>query len=165
MDVFKKLGNLKTGTWLAIVSVIAILERVLLYIFYRPVPFNDTGSYQRLAEAILNGWKNYDGTRTPGYPIFLALIGSHEHVYIAQLTLGLFTTLLFFYIGWRTTGKGWGGALAAMLYSLNLQQLFFEANLITESLTIFFIAMALAGLTWLFYSNDKRPVLLSLLVA
>ena len=160
-----KLGKLKTGTWLAIVSVIAILERVLLYIFYRPVSLHDTGSYRRLAEAILNGWKSYDGTRTPGYPIFLALFGSNEHVYAAQLAFGFFTTLLFFYVGQRATGKGWGGALAAMLYSLNIQQVFFEANLVTESITTFFIALTLVGLAWLLFSGGKPPIVQNLLVA
>jgi 4-amino-4-deoxy-L-arabinose transferase-like glycosyltransferase len=145
--------------------VVAILERVLLYIFYRPVLYHDTGGYRRLAEAILNGWKYYDGTRTPGYPFFLVIFGSDEHVYAAQLIFGFFTTLLLFYVGWRATGKGWGGALVALVHSLNLQQLFFEANLITESLTTFFIVIALAGLAWLLYSGGKHHLTHILVVA
>lgn len=164
VKILKSFSNLKTRTWLAIVATISLLERVLLHLFYRPVAYSDTASYRRLAEAILDGWTHYDGTRVPGYPAFLALIGSDERVYATQLALGFLTTLLFFYIGWRVSGKGWFGALAALAHTLNLQQLFFEANLITESLATFFIAASLAGIAWLLLpsrrcaSDGKRPL-------
>lgn len=163
--ILKPLFILKARTWLAIVATISLLERVLLYLFYRPVAYHDTASYRRLAEAVLDGWTRYDGTRVPGYPAFLALIGSDERVYAAQLALGFLTTLLFFYIGWRVSGKGWFGALAALAHTLNLQQLFFEANLITESLATFFIAAWLAGIAWLLFSGHKQPFWQTLLMA
>jgi len=156
--VWHFLGNLKTSTWLVMIAAVAVVERVLLYLFYRPVLYNDTGGYRRSAEAILGGWKNLDGTRTPGYPVFLALIGPDERVYVAQLALGLATTLLFFYIGWRISRKGWFGALAALAHTLNLGQLFFEANLISETLTTFFMVASLACLAWLLFSDIKRPL-------
>ena len=157
-NFLKFLRNLKMRTWLIIVAAVALSERVLLYLLCRPVAYNDTSSYRRLAEAILDGWTRYDGTRMPGYPAFLALIGSDERVYAAQLALGFLTTLFFFYLGWRVSGKGWFGALAALAHTLNLQQLFFEANLITESLTTFFIAASLAGMAWLLLTEGKRPL-------
>ena len=55
---------------------VAGIQRLLLRMFYPVVPLNDTGSYRRSAEAILGGWEQYDGTRTPGYPAFMALVGS-----------------------------------------------------------------------------------------
>ncbi|MDI6768593.1 MAG: hypothetical protein QMD04_02830 [Anaerolineales bacterium] len=164
VKILKSFSNLKPRAWLAIVGTLSVIERVLLYLFYRPVAYNDTASYRRLAEAIQHGWTSYDGTRMPGYPAFLALSGSDECVYAAQLALGFLTTLLFFYIGWRVSGKGWFGALAALAHTLNLQQLFFEANLITESLTTFFIAASLAGIAWLLLpsrccaADSKRPL-------
>jgi len=95
----------------------------------------------------------------------MALAGPDERVYAAQLALGLLSSLLFFYIGWRVSGRGWFGALAALAHSFNLQQLFFEANLITESLTTFFIAASLAVAAWLLYSGHKRPLWQILLIA
>jgi 4-amino-4-deoxy-L-arabinose transferase-like glycosyltransferase len=154
----KFLGTLKTRTWLAIVAALAVLERLAIYFLYRPVSYNDTLSYRRLADEVLAGWNGYDGTRMPGYPVFLAALGPDERVYLVQLALGLLTTLLFFYLGWRVSGKGWFGALAALAHSLNLQQLFFEADLLTETLTTFFVVLALAGLAWLVYSDGKRPL-------
>ena len=163
--MLKLLSTLKTRTWLVIVAAVALSERALLYLLYRPAVYNDTASYRRLADAILKGWAHYDGTRTPGYPFLMALAGPDERVYAAQLALGLLTTLLFFYVGWRVSGRGWFGALTALTHTLNLQQLFFEANLITESLTTFFIAALLAVAAWLLFSGHKRHLWQIMLMA
>lgn len=152
------LGNLKTRTWLLTILAVAVVERVVLYFTYRPANYNDTGAYRRLAGHILDGWVAYDGTRMPGYPLFMAWIGPDERVYIAQLFLGILTTLLLFYIGWRMTGRGWFAALTASAYTLNLQQVLIEADLLTETLTIFLLALSLAGLAWLVHVAGKRPL-------
>jgi 4-amino-4-deoxy-L-arabinose transferase-like glycosyltransferase len=160
----KRLTTLNANTWLAIVLVVSTIERVLLYIFYRPVLYNDSTGYRRAAEAILDGWTHLDGTRTPGYPIFLALIGADERVYVAQLVLGVLITLLLFFIGWRLTRLGWFAALAAFGYSLNPQQLLVEGDILTETLTIFLIVLCLAGMIWLLNSDSTRQVLQVVLV-
>jgi hypothetical protein len=149
---------LKTKSWLTIVVAISVIERVSLYLFYRPILYSDTAGYRRTAMAILSGLNNIDGTRTPGYPFFMAFIGADERVYAAQLALGLVTTLLFFYLGWRVSRKGWFGALVALIHTLNLGQLFFEANLISESLTTFLIVASLAWIAWLLFSDARRPL-------
>jgi len=127
--------------WLLLVAAIAILERLLLLAFYPPVAYDDTASYRHLAETVLNHWNGYDGTRTPGYPIFLAWVGSDQRAYTLQLMLGLFITGVFFWIGWQSSGKVQFGAAAALGHTLNLGQLFFEANLLTETLTTFWLAL------------------------
>jgi 4-amino-4-deoxy-L-arabinose transferase-like glycosyltransferase len=157
----KRLANLlshfdkvSTRTWFWVVVVVAAVQRLLLRMVYPVVPLNDTGSYRRSAEAILGGWVQYDGTRTPGYPAFMALVGPDGRVYTAQLLLGFITTLLFFYIGWKITGRGWFGALAALLHTFNAQQIFFEADLMTETLATFWLALAFAGMAYLL---DDQP--------
>lgn len=144
-----------TAFWFWLVGGIAILERVWLYLSYRPAVYSDTRSYRRLAEAVLRGWNGYDGTRTPGYPLFLALCRTEENAYLVQLLLGLLTTFLCFYLGWRMSRKGWFGALTALAYTLNPQQLFFEASLITESLTTFLLTVAFAGMVHLLYTPPR----------
>jgi len=136
--------------WGCGVAVLAVVERLLLAIFYPPVSYNDTASYRRLAEAVARGWSGYDGTRTPGFPVFMALAGSDRNTYLAQLGLGFLMTLAFFYIGWKATRlPAFGGALA-LAHTLNLGQLFFEADLITENLSTFFIVVAMLGVfVWL----------------
>lgn len=128
--------------WLVVIAAVALVERLLMLAFYPAVAYDDTPSYRHLAEAILNGWMGYDGTRTPGYPLFLAWVGPDERVYLLQLLMGLAVTLIFFWVGWHLSGKPQFGAAAALAHTLNLGQLFFEANLLTETLTTFWLALA-----------------------
>jgi hypothetical protein len=123
----------------------AILERLLLWVAYQPVPYSDTNSYRRLAEAILKGWSAYDGTRTPGYPAFLALLGSDRRVFLGQMALGVGIVLSLFFLAWWLSGDVRVAFLAGIAHLLNLGQLFFEANLLTETLSTFWMMLALVG--------------------
>ncbi|HPH94958.1 MAG TPA: hypothetical protein PKW33_02680 [Anaerolineaceae bacterium] len=143
--------------WAAAVFIAAALLRLWLWLTYPPVPYNDTPSYWRLAQTIQAGWESYDGTRMPGYPFFLTLVGSDSAAYAVQLVLGLCTTLLFFYVGWRAGKHPAWGAAAAAAHTLNLGQLFFEPNLITETLTTFWLALCLAGLCAWFVDGKHSP--------
>jgi hypothetical protein len=147
--------------WLGIVFLVAFLERLLTIFLYQPAPFSDTPSYRRLAGTVLQGFANYDGTRTPGYPVFLALVGSDQTVWYVQLFLGLLTTLLLFYIGWKLIGKPWFGGLIALAHTLNLGQLFFESDLLTESLTTFLVVLSIAGVLYWFLNPGKRSIWLA----
>jgi hypothetical protein len=64
--------------WLVIVLTVAILLCVGLFFSYPPVLYSNTASYRRSAQAVLGGFEAYDGTRTPGYPVWMALIGSDQ---------------------------------------------------------------------------------------
>ncbi|TLN19002.1 hypothetical protein FDZ74_06380, partial [bacterium] len=127
--------------WLLLVALVGAIERLLLWAYYPPVAYDDTPSYRHLADMILRGWNGYDGTRTPGYPLLLAWVGPDQRVYALQLLMGLAITLVFFWIGWQASGKAQFGAAAALGHTLNLGQLFFEANLLTETLTTFWLAL------------------------
>jgi hypothetical protein len=153
--VSKKLSASSTF-WLVIVCAVALIEWLLVIILYQPVSYSDSPSYRRLADTVLQGFTSYDGTRTPGYPVFLALVGSDQRVWWVQLFLGFVTTLLLFYIGWKLTDKPWFGGLIGLLHTLNLGQLFFESNLLTESLTTFLMVLTMAGmLAWFLYPKIR----------
>ncbi len=144
--------------WVFIIGAAAFLMRLLTILLYQPISYGDTPSYRRLAETVLHAFTNYDGTRTPGYPVFLALAGSDQHVWLVQLTLGFITTLLIFFISWKLTNEPWFGGLLALAHTLNLGQLFFESNLLTESLTTFLMTVTMAGaLLWFLYPKYRRP--------
>jgi hypothetical protein len=145
----------------AVVFLTAILTRMVLWFVYGPVNYGDSASYRRLAGQILEGWENYDGSRVPGYPAFLALVGSDEWVYVVQLLLGIFITLGYFYMGWQLTQKPWFGGLAALAHQFNLGQLFFEANLLTETLATFFVTASLVGVLHGVFSPTWRKVFLA----
>ncbi len=142
--------------WLVIVGIVAVISRLLLVVLYQPVAYSDTPSYRRLADTVLKGFVGYDGTRTPGYPVFLALTGNDQRTWIVQLLLGAFTTLLLFFIAWKLTGKAWLGGLVGLAHTLNLGQLFFESNLLTESLTTFLMVLSMAlVLVWMAYPQRR----------
>jgi 4-amino-4-deoxy-L-arabinose transferase-like glycosyltransferase len=137
--------------WLAIVLSVAILARAGLWLAYPLAQGNDTPTYLHLANSLRNngGFERYNGTRTPGYPLFLMLTGTGEGAYILQLFLGLLTTLLVFYIGWRMSNRAWFAGLLALAHTLNLGQLFFEGTLLSESVATFFLFFILGGLVYL----------------
>jgi hypothetical protein len=135
--------------WFLVVGIIAALQRMFLWLnYYPPGIYHDTEGYRRLSETILGGWQFYDGTRPPGYPLWMALIGTDAQVYLSQLILGLATTLVFFFIGWQVARSPAFGAVAALAHTLNLGQLFFEGDLLSETLTTFWLALVL-GCAWL----------------
>ncbi len=145
-------------TWALLVAILALLVRLGILFLYQPVSYSDTPSYRRLAGAVLRGFARYDGTRTPGYPVFLALVGTDQHAWWAQLALGFITTLLLFYLAWKVTGKPWFGGLVGLAHSLNLGQLFFESNLLTESLTTFLLVLSMVGvLLWFTQPKYQKP--------
>ena len=150
--------------WLPVVVGVAIIERLVAILVYQPVAYSDTPSYRRLADTVLQGFANYDGTRTPGYPVFLALTGTDQRAWLLQLFLGFLSSLLFFYIGWQLTHQAWFGGVIALAHTLNLGQFFFESNLLTESLTTFLLVLTTAGvLVWLAYPKF-RTVWLAFLI-
>jgi hypothetical protein len=139
---------------LTLVLLTSLVIRVFLWFAYQPVSYSDTNSYHRTALAIQDGWK-VDGTRTPGYPIFLLLFrpaadGWQQRAWLGQMALGVVTTGLMFALGWLTTGKSWAATFMGLAYTLNVQQIFFECNLITEALTTFLLSLTLVGVAvWL----------------
>ena len=144
--------------WVGIVLAVAVLLRVVLFAFYPVVSYSDSASYRRSADAILGGFKVYDGTRTPGYPGFMAILGQDRAVYAAQLILGLCITMIWFLIGWKASGHAFVGGVAALVHTLNPGQIFFEANLLTETLSTFWLAAALLG-AYLWLYDDKFKTL------
>lgn len=130
--------------WFGLTLTVGLVVRLGLWAVYPLTPNNDSVTYLQLGKNLLTkGFTTYNATRSPGYPAFLALTG--EQTYLAQLALGLLTSLLFFYLGFRLTRDPRFGALAALFHTLNLGQLFFEATLLTETLTTFLVTAALAG--------------------
>ncbi len=151
-----RLRALSPRHWLWITLGAAVLTRLILFFAYPVGHFSDTNAYRGIAETILSpDWPAYNYIRTPGYPLFLALLGPDRAVYAAQLTLGAATALLLFYMGWKISGQAWFGALAGLMHTLNLGQLFFEANILSESLTTFLVVLLLAGMTWLLHAPPR----------
>jgi hypothetical protein len=129
-----------------VLSLLGILVRLWLWLQYEVISYGDTGAYYRLARVVATlNLNRYDGTRVPGYPAFLALAGlQDERAWILQMILGWLISLLLFWIAWRTTHNAWVAFSLGALYSLIPGQLFFEANLLSETLTTFCVVFSFA---------------------
>jgi hypothetical protein len=136
---------LSTGHWGPALVVLGILERLALLLTYGPVAYGDSPSYMRLADVLAkSGFNGYDGSRVPGYPLLLALLGRHPtSVWWFQMGLGVAISVLLFGIGVAVTRSARWGFAAGLLYDLVAAQALFEANVLSETLTTFFILCSL----------------------
>ena len=144
--------------WGFTVGAVGLVLRIGFWLSYAPVSYGDTPSYIRLATALKDaGLSRYDATRVPGYPVFLALLGGDpELIWIAQMALGWGISMLLFVFAWRAAGSPAFGALVGLLYNFIPGPVFFEANLLSETLTAFFLVMSLALLVGVDRAGSRR---------
>jgi hypothetical protein len=148
--------------WFIGLFLLGLLVRVVLWLTYEPISYGDTESYLRLGQWILGmGERGFDGTRVLGYPVFVALMNlDPTRIWLGQMALGFVISGLLFTLGWQTTGRAWVGFLLGSLYNLIPGQLLFEANLLTETLTTFFIVLTLVLFLGLIRSSSFRAQLI-----
>jgi hypothetical protein len=129
--------------WGGALLLFGLLQRLVLLLFYQPISYADTNAYMRMAVPLSKlTLKGYDGTRVPGYPALLAVAGLNEQTaWILQLVLGLIISMLLFWIVFRTTDSPALAVLVGGLYDLIPGQFLFESNLLSETLTTFFVVL------------------------
>lgn len=128
------------------VVIVAIAARVFLWAVYDgPVRFPDTETYESMAQQIRSfDLSRYEGWRTPVYPMFLlALGGDPALIWFAQAALGVGTTVLLYLFVGRATDSRPAGAIVGLFHALALNQLLFEAAIVTEALTTFLLVLTL----------------------
>jgi hypothetical protein len=142
--------------WALLLALVGFLQRLGFYLVYTPVSFGDTPSYLRLAGVLSSfNFNGYDGTRVPGFPVFLAILGKDpQTIWIVQMGLGWIISMIWFWFTWRTVGSPVLGFVIGCSYNLLPGLFFFEANLLTETLTTFFITLSL-GLLVLLERNQR----------
>ena len=146
-----------TWAWLAGLLAVCAALRLFLLLAADPILSPDSRSYMRLAQQILAGDLSADsGLRTPMYPLFLALLANDPaRVRLAQMGLGLAITALMFWLGRRMTGSDAAAAAIGAGYGLSLSQIFFESNVLTETLTTFGVTLSVIALLLDFARLDE----------
>lgn len=146
--------------------VIAVLIRLFLCLLFKPVIGIDSSEYINLAKAILTGDFIEDtGMRTPVYPLFLAIIfrlsgiDNYSAVLIGQLFLGVIITLLIYCLFYNISNSKRLAFTIGLTYTLNPSMLLFEANILSEIITIFFICSS-SLFIFKFIDNNKFTNLL-----
>ena len=79
------------------------------------------------------------------------------------MLLGLATSLLLFWLGWRATGSAGFGFVLGMLYNLLAGQILVESVLLSESLATFLVIAGIAGLISLAQARRYMAILALLL--
>jgi hypothetical protein len=132
--------------------VVCLCARIVHWSIARPKIYPDSSEYITVASSILNcDFHGYTGERTAGYPLFLLLAGLDPvHAWVLQSFLGIATSLLLFAIVLRQTRDPFLGFLAGMAHSLSINVLFFESDILTETLATFLLVFCLFLLFRLF---------------
>jgi hypothetical protein len=149
----------------------------LFFFIYLPAMTDDSRVYVDLASNWLqhgvygqteSGQVLPSDTRLPGYPAFLAAIfwvfgvGNVRAVLVAQILFDLGSCLLIADLARRMIAKPWGGRVAFLLAALCPFLANYAAAVLTETLEIFFTALALdcavIALERMCASNGAGPV-------
>lgn len=153
---FGFMKNTKPTTILLAAAIIGIGIRVLLVATYLPLYGNDSPSYAALAEMIASmNFDQYDGRRTPGYPLFMLLLGhNNDAIRIVQHLSGLLSIWLLFKLMRRVMPLDFTWP-AVLLMSLSLQLAFYESIIQTEPLAL----LAVCGSLYLFSRSPQSSLL------
>lgn len=131
------------------ILLIALLLRIAFGFYSPPDLADDTDTYLRLAQNLVEG-KGYTlngevptRVRTPTYPVFLTLIrlvfGSDPRfVLIAQSILGILTTYFTYLIAQRLFDRR-VGLLAAFITACYPALIYYDTRILRESLTSFLV--------------------------
>src|SRR5260221_8788955 len=127
-----------------VLFVVGILIRLPLAWLYQPTMYDDSSTYVTLARQLQHlDFSDYIGWRTPGYPVLLLVAGfSNQWLWLLQSSLGIGISVLIFRMTWEASGSVRLGTVVGLLQSLALNQLFFEAAVLAETLCTFLVVLS-----------------------
>jgi hypothetical protein len=145
------------------VLVVSIVTTVFITVFYVNEPFPpsspDTPSYLTVAEKIKDHGTFTDVYRTPGYPLFLAIVfsifgdGDIRFVSVAQAALYLIAAIELYVIAYLIFRRVWVATAVALIASVNTFQFSYAKAIIVEGFSMWTV-VTLALTIVLFF---RRP--------
>jgi hypothetical protein len=132
-----------------LLATTSALLRVVLWLVYQPIDFPDTGTYVALATQLQElNFSHYSGVRTPIYPLLLQMGQlNYQSVWLIQSILGISISLILFILIMNHSANVVLAFVVGTVHSLSLNQLFWEANIVNETLATFFIVLSVVLLT------------------
>lgn len=123
------------AVWAGVLTLAAVV-RLVSCAAWRPRTLDDSIRYLiNASELATLDFSTYLGGRTPGYPLFLALLGRDAlTVVIVQAVLGIVSVALVYELTWRITGRTTPAACAAAVQAVFLPAIGLETYLYTETL-------------------------------
>ena len=128
---------------LAVVILIGAAMRVL-WLGLPPNIYGDSGSYLWLASNIRILWlRGFYGDRTPVYSLFILLSGLNVYVVRdLQNLLGVVIAVILFAMVYRSTCSRGAALAAGLAYAVDLSQLSFEQDILTETVCTFMLMLS-----------------------
>lgn len=129
---------------LIFIILFGILIRIFFFYHYETFSFNDTVGYKNLALQIKNlDFTKYNGTRTPVYPLLILLSGLNDQtLWFYQSLIGILISVVLYKISYNELGNKKVSVIIGLSYSLCLNLLFFEANVLSETLATFLFVLS-----------------------
>lgn len=121
-----------------------VLIRVVLFVSSEPRMAGDTSGYERLAVHILElSFGDYDGERSPGYPLVIALAGvNYNTVMLVQMVMGVLLSLALLKIAYVLTNSVYLSLACGLFPSLYFPILYFETVMLTEITAVLCVALS-----------------------
>lgn len=162
---------------LFIIILLAFIIRMAFFISLQPwvndvvnnsiLVFGDASEYHRLALSVLNNksFEDFGALRTPGYPVFVALIygissGSVWFVLLMQILLSLGSVFLVYKISLTIFSRKIA-LLSAFLFTIDLHQVFYSVALMSETLFVFLFLASIYYLCKGIKKNSLSSICLS----
>lgn len=127
---------------------IGIAVRLLVFfVFYSHITiFPDSSGYIELAERISTlNLSGYFGGRSPGYPLFLALLGGNLYLVVGlQALIGVCASLFWYKSFIKLNFGPRKSFLFSLFTSTLLDVIFFETAILVESLVLFLISIIIS---------------------
>ncbi len=130
----------------ALLGVAVVVRGLLAAAHSGPSISPDSTSYIGMARGLFHlGSSGYVGLRTPGYPLTLKVFAVDlTAVWFAQAALGIASCLLVYWCVLRLTGRPGLALGTGLVLTLGFDALFFETEILTETLMLFLVTAAMA---------------------
>ncbi len=130
--------------YIYLLIAISAAIRLAVVLTYAPIDYPDTGWYEKVAKEIVTlDFSKYDGARTPGYPALMILgFLKWKIIWFLQLALGIAISAIMYLIINKATSSPKLSFYTGLSYNLSIVFLFFESNMLTETLSIFFLLLS-----------------------
>lgn len=161
--------NNLTKKSIATIIAFCFISRLIIVLLYQNITiFPDSSGYTELAERLADfNLKGYLGTRSPGYPLLIALTGNSLIIAVVfQFALGTINAI-YQYKTLRLINFTVKTSLIATLgFNSFLHVIFYETNILTESFTLFFVTMIFYFIIKGLHTEHKlkNSIILSLLI-
>ncbi|NWF98816.1 MAG: glycosyltransferase family 39 protein [Nitrospirae bacterium] len=153
-----------------LIFVFSLIVRMLFF----PLIYNnpqkllepDSFGYIKLAESLITSFEFHSIFRTPGYPVFIALIfslagKSLQAIVLMQCILDSITSIFVVLICLRITNNRAYSLIAGFLYLINLFSIYYSYMILTETLFTFVFVVAIYYLILFIQSNNFKMLILS----